>query len=514
MIQKKLEDEIETQNNLPTQKQIYNLKHYAKIKSMPSKDAFSNLLSFSPFFVREFSLIPATRILCITDFGLELLKTCQAFLVDGTFDICEMDLTLTTVMAVLPDYAIPVAFFIHSSKVEEEYTWFFNELKKLSGLKMNPIKVSSDFENALRNATRSCFPNATYCGDLFHFLQANIKRMKNLGGNEFVKELVSDLKILQDSPTAVEFQAHQAIFIKNWTYKFAPYAHYFTETWTKLHPPACWARFIVGTPLGTNPLEGWHNRLKSVMPQSNQAIDFVVKALLEETKHWEITYSTPHLHSSKVKATLEGRKQFQKRKTLKLVTENSKSSMITTISTANEELTLPPAEENLIIASPENLQPTDPENQSPLSPKNSSIIRSTENEEDQHNDDQKEPALKKSKFTCKNCNGSGNKDCTFKLCQSCCKAYPGVCRVTAHAVLKVTMFAAPIVNQIEKAMHEGSTLWIRYNSGRNVGKIRPILPQKWIRQSVFFTAIDPNHDNKEKKFYSLRIAEATFSPPL
>ena len=41
---------------------------------------------------------------------------------------------------------------------------------------LSPNQVCGDFEIALREASRRIFPQATFCGDLFHFHQANLKR--------------------------------------------------------------------------------------------------------------------------------------------------------------------------------------------------------------------------------------------------------------------------------------------------------------------------------------------------
>ena len=41
---------------------------------------------------------------------------------------------------------------------------------------LSPIQISGDFEIAIREACRKIFPQATFCCDLFHFKQANIKR--------------------------------------------------------------------------------------------------------------------------------------------------------------------------------------------------------------------------------------------------------------------------------------------------------------------------------------------------
>ena len=64
---------------------------------------------------------------------------------------------------------------------------------------LSPIQISGDFEIAIREACRKIFPQATFCCDLFHFKQANIKRLRQMKGHELVELLSEDLTELYQS---------------------------------------------------------------------------------------------------------------------------------------------------------------------------------------------------------------------------------------------------------------------------------------------------------------------------
>ncbi len=108
--------------------------------------------------------------------GKELLCKHSAYLfTDGTIDTYEGRLLLTMAMVLVEEVGIPLAFFLHSHKTQEEYPYFFKMLKSLTDNCLNPRGIFGDYEDALRAAAEQVFSSAIYNGDYFHFLQANIK---------------------------------------------------------------------------------------------------------------------------------------------------------------------------------------------------------------------------------------------------------------------------------------------------------------------------------------------------
>jgi len=67
--------------------------------------------------------------------------------------------------------------------------------KRTKGV-MRPTEIYLDFQKALSDSFTNVFPSATVARDLFHFIQANVKKMGKLGYGSSVSDLVKDLNML------------------------------------------------------------------------------------------------------------------------------------------------------------------------------------------------------------------------------------------------------------------------------------------------------------------------------
>jgi hypothetical protein len=57
--------------------------------------------------------------------GLNMLAESKYMIVDGTFDLVEEKLVLTTLMGYHDDIALPCAYFLSECKTHESYLQFF-----------------------------------------------------------------------------------------------------------------------------------------------------------------------------------------------------------------------------------------------------------------------------------------------------------------------------------------------------------------------------------------------------
>jgi len=113
--------------NIPTTRTITNRKSSLKSARMPGADAVRNVLDvFGKVFIREFIMYPDLSIMMATDQGLGRLEQYgETILVDGTFDLAECGLQLTTIMVLINNVAIPVAFLWSESRTAAMYARFF-----------------------------------------------------------------------------------------------------------------------------------------------------------------------------------------------------------------------------------------------------------------------------------------------------------------------------------------------------------------------------------------------------
>ncbi len=74
----------------------------------------------------EAGLIPSPYYIIAADEGIHVLeKYGHVLYVDGTFDLVEAKLTLTTIMVKVGEIGVPVAWLLACSQQQEYYTYFF-----------------------------------------------------------------------------------------------------------------------------------------------------------------------------------------------------------------------------------------------------------------------------------------------------------------------------------------------------------------------------------------------------
>jgi len=128
--------------------------------------------------------------------------------------------------------------------------------------RFHPTIVLGDYDQAIQSAVSRVWPTTQYCGDYFHFLQANVRWFKK-NTREEATLLVKMLQVLWHSPTSSSFLSNKEDFFRYWTINNTFYARYFVGTWLKHYPPVMWMKSGRGNaPSGDQILEGYNNRLK------------------------------------------------------------------------------------------------------------------------------------------------------------------------------------------------------------------------------------------------------------
>lgn len=79
-------------------------------------------------FLRRLQLHPTVHLVFSGDTGLHMLGKSDLAVVDGTFDLCEEKLILTTIMGEHDGVVIPGAHLLSDSKEEINYKWYFEVL--------------------------------------------------------------------------------------------------------------------------------------------------------------------------------------------------------------------------------------------------------------------------------------------------------------------------------------------------------------------------------------------------
>nr|CAD2180155.1 unnamed protein product [Meloidogyne enterolobii]CAD2191220.1 unnamed protein product [Meloidogyne enterolobii] len=94
---------------------------------------------------------------------------------DGTFSVCpSLFYQLFIILSKRGGFVFPVLFCLLPDKTEQTYTRLFNLIKELWPL-FNPTSISCDFERAIHNSIRTCFPESSIFCCFFH-LRQNLRK--------------------------------------------------------------------------------------------------------------------------------------------------------------------------------------------------------------------------------------------------------------------------------------------------------------------------------------------------
>ncbi len=326
--------------------------------------------------------------------GLDVLARAKHFIVDGTFDLCEESLIVTTIMAYQHGVAIPCAWLLSDSKERENYKKFFEVIKVATGNRMNPESLLVDFEEALSGAWLDVFPQSMISHDFFHFQQCIVKNAKKMGLTELVVEIAADTRELWNAPTKFVFDELTQVFVNKWKPRIPQFITYFENTWLKRFKPDTWASFgrPDDVPSGSGALEGYHNRIQNVIfPDNPQAVDKIALSLWEEELFFGKVRASPDLWWERV-AMVERRQEYYQR---------SKEKNTSARVTLKDYIDIPEL-----------------------------ALESTESHASKKRKDRPQEGM------CECGEYKFNKSCSLKMCRKCCIRSPFPCTVTDHKLSK------------------------------------------------------------------------------
>ncbi|RMZ99549.1 hypothetical protein BpHYR1_012475 [Brachionus plicatilis] len=120
------------------------------------------------------------RILIVsTRENIEFLNSESVWYVDGTFEISpDIFKQLFTINVIKNNRNLPLVYCFLPNKQQKTYIKLFNNLKS-KGISVIPVYIFSDFELAIMNSIRECFPGAQIGGCYFHLTSNLWKHVTN-----------------------------------------------------------------------------------------------------------------------------------------------------------------------------------------------------------------------------------------------------------------------------------------------------------------------------------------------
>ena len=243
--------------------------------------------------------------------GLRTLKQSNYWIGDGTFKVVPRVFhQLYTLHASIQGKFFPCVYGLLTTKTEAAYEAFFHQVREAVNEQCdefpNPTHFSSDYELAAINAVRHVFPDITLSGCLFHFAQIMWRRVQDAGLQQaYNQEGEEQLRVEVHSLTALAFLPVDDVagafdsLAERIDERLLPVAdhledyfirgraarrgrrrapHYPIPTWN------CYDRVLAGLPRTTNSVEGWHNRLNSIICRAHISLYVFLRQLQAEER--------------------------------------------------------------------------------------------------------------------------------------------------------------------------------------------------------------------------------------
>ncbi len=116
-----------------------------------------------------------------SDLILDRLNTIQEAFYDGTFFTTpSMFHQMFSVQGMFGQHCLPILHVLTTTRTEALYVAVLEKLKELQP-QFKPTHIMGDYEQASRNAFKTCFPDAEWGGCIFHFSRAIWRKIQKLG---------------------------------------------------------------------------------------------------------------------------------------------------------------------------------------------------------------------------------------------------------------------------------------------------------------------------------------------
>jgi hypothetical protein len=147
-----------TPATVPSVAQVKRLAQSNRRDEFFGHNAFLNVINEftveSNPFCRVLNLAPKPYMIFATTNGLNLLADHgnHFFHMDGTFNVINLALELTTIMVRVGDISVPVVWVFMQNHTTEDYGRALRDIRYLTQNRWRPDWIICDFETAMRNA--------------------------------------------------------------------------------------------------------------------------------------------------------------------------------------------------------------------------------------------------------------------------------------------------------------------------------------------------------------------------
>jgi len=215
---------------------------------------------------------------------LSVLYQTEYLVCDSTFEMAPQSAyQVYTIHGYVHDEGVPLLWALLPNKTTASYTELFTAVRNALLTAFRGIGQTSylicDFEMAAINAVTAVFPELTIKGCSFHFRQALMRRLQNLGlrsvyhseteypsVRNWLREIMA-MSMLPSFAVPLAWQVmkqHPVTGSSTVDSQCASFAEYFNTTWViGDFSPAMWTHFDHLGPRTTSLAEGWHNSLNS-----------------------------------------------------------------------------------------------------------------------------------------------------------------------------------------------------------------------------------------------------------
>ncbi len=217
-------------------------------------------------------------IIFATDDHLRKLAGADMIFIDGTFQTCpRLFYQIFSIHAILHGKHVPLVYCLLPNKRQETYERVFQLLEEKVRddlqLELLPSTVLSDYELAIMNGARAAFPAAVIKGCYFHFCQALLRKVQDLG-LQVEYQSNRELRSFVRRTAAVAFVPLRYVRLGWFGVKAVlpnvpridEFVDYFQRTWISgSYPPSTWNVHDLDDCRTNNHIEGWHSKLKKVL---------------------------------------------------------------------------------------------------------------------------------------------------------------------------------------------------------------------------------------------------------
>ena len=139
-----------------------------------------------PFLIAEDGIDEDKLIIFASDGNLRQIAEAECLFVDGTFQVCpRIFYQIFTIHARVNGIHVPLAYLLLPNKRQETYERVFmvlaEKVQLAFGINLAPTTIVSDFELGILQAAKAVFPAVVTKGCYFHFCQALLRKLQQLG---------------------------------------------------------------------------------------------------------------------------------------------------------------------------------------------------------------------------------------------------------------------------------------------------------------------------------------------